>query len=257
VFDFSPLLTGAGLASLASLSLMEIVLGIDNILLIAILSQKVEASRRKQVRRLGIGLALVMRLGLLFTISWMMGLTRPLFEIPFVDDPISGRDLVLLVGGLFLIYKATHELFDRIERAPPDTHADPRGTEPGAAGSHGRSGFGGTLAQILALDLVFSLDSVITAVGMAQAMSIMMIAMVIAVSVMLIFANVVADFVIRHPSMKILALSFLLMIGILLTADAFGQHLNRGYIYFAMAFSLTIELLNMRLRKKSTRTRAF
>jgi predicted tellurium resistance membrane protein TerC len=248
VLDFSALLTAEGLVSLASLSVMEIVLGIDNILLIAILSQKVDAARRKQVRRVGIALALIMRIGLLFGLSWLMGLTKPLFTLPFFDDPLSGRDLVLLVGGLFLIYKATYELYDRIERSPDGPSG---GDDKG-----GQAGFTSTLVQILALDLVFSLDSVITAVGMARAISVMMVAMVIAVTVMLIFANVVADFVTRHPSMKVLALSFLLLIGVLLTADAFGQHINRGYIYFAMAFSLIVELLNLRLRKKSARTRA-
>jgi predicted tellurium resistance membrane protein TerC len=249
VLDFHALLTPKGLVSLASLSVMEIVLGIDNILLVAILSAKVEAARRKRVRRLGIGLALIMRIGLLFGLSWLMGLTRPLFSLPFVDDPLSGRDLVLLVGGLFLIYKATYELYDRIERSP-------HGPSGGEADLAKPAGFASTLAQILALDLVFSLDSVITAVGMAQAISVMMAAMIIAVTVMLIFANVVADFVTRHPSMKVLALAFLLLIGVLLTADAFGQHINRGYVYFAMAFSLVVELLNLRLRKKSARTRA-
>jgi predicted tellurium resistance membrane protein TerC len=251
VFDFGVLFTGAGLASLVSLSVMEIVLGIDNVLLVAILSQKVAADRRNQVRRVGIGLALIMRIALLFGLSWLMGLTKTLFVIPVVDNEMSGRDLVLLGGGLFLIYKATYELYDRIERSPEGpTGNDAEGGEQKSAS------FGGTLFQILALDLVFSLDSVITAVGMARAISVMMVAMVIAVTVMLIFANVVADFVTRHPSMKVLALSFLLLIGVLLTADAFGQHINRGYVYFAMAFSLLVELLNMRLRKKSSRTRA-
>jgi predicted tellurium resistance membrane protein TerC len=243
VFDFGVLLTGAGLASLVSLSVMEIVLGIDNVLLVAILSQKVAADRRNQVRRVGIGLALIMRIALLFGLSWLMGLTKTLFVIPVVDNPMSGRDLVLLGG--------TYELYDRIERSPEG----PTGNDAENGGQKSAS-FGGTLAQILALDLVFSLDSVITAVGMARAISVMMVAMVIAVTVMLIFANVVADFVTRHPSMKVLALSFLLLIGVLLTADAFGQHINRGYIYFAMAFSLLVEVLNMRLRKKSSRTRA-
>jgi predicted tellurium resistance membrane protein TerC len=250
VLDFSALLTGEGLVSLASLSVMEIVLGIDNVLLVAILSAKVEESKRRQVRRVGIGLALIMRIGLLFGLSWLMGLTKPLFRLPPFDDPLSGRDLVLLIGGLFLIYKATYELYDRIERAPEG----PTGNE--AAKKGGSASYAGTLAQILALDLVFSLDSVITAVGMARAISVMMVAMVIAVTVMLIFANVVADFVTRHPSMKVLALSFLLLIGVLLTADAFEHHINRGYVYFAMAFSLIVELLNLRLRKKSSPTRA-
>jgi predicted tellurium resistance membrane protein TerC len=256
VLDFHALLTAEGLASLASLTVMEIVLGIDNILLVAILSQKVAADQRKRVRRLGIGLALIMRIGLLFGLSFLMGLTRPLFHL--LGDPMSGRDLVLLAGGLFLIYKATYELYDRIERSPggPSGEAGEK-VEPGRPTFEGGlAGFASTLVQILALDIVFSLDSVITAVGMARAIPIMMVAMVIAVGVMLIFANVVADFVGRHPSMKILALAFLLLIGVLLTADAFGHHINRGFVYFAMAFSLVVELFNMRLRKKSSRTRA-
>jgi predicted tellurium resistance membrane protein TerC len=253
MFDFAPLLTAEGLASLASLAVMEIVLGIDNVLLVAILSYKVEPKRRAQVRRLGIGLALVLRLGLLFAISWLMGLTKTIFTV--LGQELSGRDLVLLAGGLFLIYKATTELYERVERAPAHPGGATAGEDNAETLKQGPSaGFGVTVAQILALDVVFSLDSVITAVGMAQAISIMMVAMVIAVAVMLAFANVVAEFVSRHPSMKILALSFLLLIGVLLTADAFDRHINRGYVYFAMAFSLGIELLNMRLRKRAPRT---
>ena len=248
MFDLRSLLTWEGLASLASLAVMEIVLGIDNILLVAILSQRVAPARRSLVRRLGIGLALILRLGLLLGLSWLMGLTRPLFQL--LGHALSGRDLVMLAGGLFLIYKATHELYDRIERSP----AGPEGAAQALEGSE--SGFAITLIQMLALDVVFSLDSVITAVGMARAIPIMMVAMMIAVGVMLAFANVVADFVTRHASFKILALAFLLLIGVLLTADAFGQHISRGYVYFAMAFSLLVELLNLRLRKRATRKRA-
>jgi predicted tellurium resistance membrane protein TerC len=249
VFDFGTLLTAEGLASLASLAVMEIVLGVDNILLVAILSQKVAPDRRNRVRRLGIGLALILRLGLLMGLSWLMGLTRPLFTL--LGNALSGRDLVLLAGGLFLMYKATSELYEHIEHTPEEAAG-----EGHAAPAHRTAGFASTLVQILALDIVFSLDSVITAVGMARALPIMMLAMVIAVGVMLLFANVVADFVSRHPSMKVLALSFLLLIGVLLTADAFGHHVNRGYVYFAMAYSLVVELLNMRRQKKSSRKRA-
>jgi predicted tellurium resistance membrane protein TerC len=253
VLDFRSLLTVEGLVSLASLAVMEIVLGIDNILLVAILSQKVAAARRGQLRRLGIGLALILRIGLLLGLSWLMGMTRPLFTV--LGNALSGRDLVMLAGGLFLIYKATYELYDRIERSPegPSGHG---GEADGAAPQAGAAGFTSTLVQILALDIVFSLDSVITAVGMARAIPVMMAAMVIAVGVMLAFANVVAEFVGRHPSMKVLALAFLLLIGVLLVADGFGHHINRGYVYFAMAFSLIVELLNLRLRKKSPPTRA-
>jgi predicted tellurium resistance membrane protein TerC len=242
VFDFSALVSTEGLISLVSLAVMEIVLGIDNILLVAILSQRVPEASRGKVRRLGIGLALVLRIGLLMTLSWLMGLTRPLFTV--LDNQFSGRDLVLLAGGLFLMYKATHELYLRVEGDEEDA-AHGRVAKPAKSFS--------VIAQILALDVVFSLDSVITAVGMARALSVMIVAMVVAVGVMLVFANVVADFVTRHPSMKVLALSFLLMIGVLLVADSFGHHVNRGYVYFAMGFSLVVELLNMRLRKRDTK----
>src|SRR4051794_16571866 len=222
---------------------MEIVLGIDNVLLVAILSQKVKPAHRRRVRQLGIGLALVLRMALLFALTWIMGMTRPLFTV--LGNAFSGRDLVMLAGGLFLIYKATHELYERVEIAADDDEKN--GEERKPAGSVA------TVLQILALDVVFSLDSVITAVGMARAIVVMMAAMIIAVGVMFVFAGVVSEFVNRHPSMKILALAFLLLIGVLLTADAFGHHINRGYVYFAMAFSLVIELLNMRFRKKTKR----
>jgi predicted tellurium resistance membrane protein TerC len=245
VLDFRALFSVEGLVGLASLTVMEIVLGIDNILLVAILSQRVARARRTRVRRLGIGLALILRIALLFGLSWLMGLTKPLFTV--VGHAFSGRDLVLLVGGLFLMYKATTELYERIEHSPGDEDQDDAEREP--------AGSAATVAQILALDVVFSLDSVITAVGMARHLVVMVLAMVIAVGVMFVFANVVAEFVNRHPSMKILALSFLLLIGVLLVADAFGHHINRGYVYFAMAFSLVVELMNMRFRKKTRRKR--
>jgi len=241
VLDFRALFSVEGLVGLASLTVMEIVLGIDNILLVAILSQRVVRARRKRVRRLGIGLALILRIALLFGLTWLMGLTKPLFTV--MDHGFSGRDLVMLAGGLFLMYKATTELYERIERSPGGDEQD--------AGERKPAGSVATVAQILALDLVFSLDSVITAVWMARALPVMVVAMIIAVGVMFIFANVVADFVNRHPSMKILALAFLLLIGVLLVADAFGHHVNRGYVYFAMAFSLLVELMNMRFRKKA------
>jgi predicted tellurium resistance membrane protein TerC len=183
---------------------------------------------------------------LLFTLTWIMGMTRPLFTV--LGNEFSGRDIVLLVGGLFLIYKATHELYERIELDAGDDDKSGEDRKPAGAVA--------TVLQILALDVVFSLDSVITAVGMARAIVVMMAAMIIAVAVMFAFAGVVSEFVNRHPSMKILALAFLLLIGVLLTADAFGHHINRGYVYFAMAFSLVIELMNMRFRKKTKPRRA-
>jgi predicted tellurium resistance membrane protein TerC len=246
VRSLAPLLTADGLVSLVSLTVMELVLGIDNILLVAILSERVQVNRRKLVRRLGIGLALVLRVGLLLTLSWIMSLTRPLFHI--LGDPMSARDLVLLVGGLFLMYKATRELFERVEQVAGRESGGIAGQLDAGAGA--QRGFASTLAQILALDVVFSLDSVITAVGMARAVVVMIAAMLLAVGVMLIFANIVSDFINRHPSMRVLALSFLLLVGVLLVADAFGHHINRGYVYFAMGFSLAVELINMRKRKQ-------
>ena len=223
--------------SLVTLTAMEIVLGIDNVIFISILVEKLPHGQQSLGRRLGLSLALILRLGLLFTITWIMRLTAPLFTI--IGNEISGRDLILIGGGLFLIWKATKEIHENLEV----THAERKGPT-------GKSAFGVILVQILALDIVFSLDSVITAVGMAQEIAVMVAAMVIAVGVMLAFSGSVAAFVSRHPSMKILALSFLLLIGVVLVADGLGQHVGKGYIYFAMAFSFGVELLNMRVRGK-------
>jgi predicted tellurium resistance membrane protein TerC len=199
---------------------------------------------------LGVGLALIMRLALLATLSWLIGLTAPLFTL--LGQPISGRDLVLLAGGLFLMAKATHELYERAEGEEDD---EGQGSSAGAGGKGQAraAGFGSTLAQILALDIVFSLDSVITAVGMVPYIALMVTAMVLAVGVMLIFADAISDFINRHPSMKVLALSFLLLIGVLLVADAFGKHIDKGYVYFAMAFSFAVELINLRVRGRRRR----
>jgi len=226
--------------SLLTLTAMEIVLGIDNIVFISILTAKLPAAQQPLARRLGLSLALVLRLALLLAISWVMGLTDPLFSV--FGKGFSGRHLILLGGGLFLIAKATHEIHEKLE-VPSDEEA---------AKSGSRGAFGLILLQILALDIVFSLDSVITAVGMAQHIAVMVVAMVVAVGVMLVFARRIGDFVNRHPSMKILALSFLLLIGVMLIAEGMGQHVGKGYIYFAMAFSLGIELLNMQMRKKAS-----
>ncbi len=223
--------------SLLTLTAMEVVLGIDNVIFISILAGKLPPEQQPAARRFGLALALVLRLALLFAISWVMGLTAPLFSV--LDKAFSGRDLILLGGGLFLVGKATHQIHDKLEIAREERSR-----------SSGGSAFWLILAQILVLDVVFSLDSVITAVGMAQHVPVMIVAMVISVAVMLAFAGRIGEFVNRHPSMKILALSFLLLIGVMLIADGMGQHIGKGYIYFAMAFSLGIEILNMRIRRK-------
>jgi predicted tellurium resistance membrane protein TerC len=224
-------------ASLATLTAMEIVLGLDNIVFISILTARLPREQQPLARRLGLGLALSTRLLLLFALSWVMGLTEPFFSL--LGRGFSGRDLILLGGGLFLVAKATFEIYDKLEVE----HAEEKP-------KNGSRAFGLILVQIALLDIVFSLDSVITAVGMAQQVAVMVAAMVIAVAVMVVFAQSVGDFVNRHPSMKILALSFLLLIGVMLVAEGMGQHVSKAYIYFAMAFSLAVELLNMRLRRK-------
>ena len=223
--------------SLITLTAMEIVLGIDNVIFISILTDKLPRAQQPLARRLGLSLALILRLALLFAITWVMGLTDPLFTL--LGKEFSGRDLILIFGGLFLIVKATHEIHESLEvsHKPQETSAE-------------RSAFTIIILQILALDVVFSLDSVITAVGMAQHIAVMVVAMVVAVGVMLAFSGSIAAFVNRHPSMKMLALSFLLLIGVVLVADGMGQHVSKGYIYFAMAFSFGVELLNMRVRGK-------
>jgi len=222
--------------ALGTLSAMEIVLGIDNVVFLTILAGRLPAAQQPLARKLGLGFALVTRLALLFAISWVMRLTRELFSV--AGHGFSGRDLILLVGGLFLIAKATHEIHDKLEVE----HATDRA--PRAAGA-----FWAVIIQIGILDIVFSLDSVITAVGMARHLAVMVTAMIIAVAVMLVFANRIGTFVERHPTMKMLALSFLILIGVMLVAESFGKHIEKGYIYFAMAFSLLVELLNMRMRR--------
>ncbi|MCE9626035.1 MAG: TerC family protein [Deltaproteobacteria bacterium] len=229
------LFTVENLIALLTLTGLEIVLGIDNIVFIAILTGKLPPEKRGKGRKLGLFLAMGMRILLLLGISWVMGLTRPLFEV--LGHSFSGRDLILLVGGLFLIAKATYEIHDKLEGAE---HAD--------AGTAAKS-FAATIVQIMFLDIIFSLDSVITAVGMAQHVPIMIAAVVIAVGVMILFAGAVSKFIEQHPTFKILALSFLLLIGVMLTVEGVGQHINKGYIYFAMAFSLFVEVLNIKLHK--------
>jgi predicted tellurium resistance membrane protein TerC len=222
--------------ALLTLTVLEIVLGIDNIVFISILVGKLPRDQQDRARIIGLGLAMFMRIALLFTISWIIGLTQPWFTIAGME--FSGRDLILIGGGLFLLGKATFEIHDRLEG---DEHA------PGTVAS-GTASFASVIAQILALDLVFSLDSVITAVGMAEDLWVMVTAVVIAVGVMLISSGYIADFVNRHPTVKMLALSFLLLIGMSLVAEGFDFHIPKGYIYFAMGFSVFVEILNLRIR---------
>jgi len=220
---------------LLTLTALEIVLGIDNIVFISILSGKLPQERRNSARRWGLTLALVLRVLLLLSLSWIIGLTRPLFSIAGFD--LSGRALILIGGGLFLFAKSTREIHHRVESN--DDTAKPRAP----------SSFSEVLLQIVLLDLVFSLDSVITAVGMVDQIGVMIAAVVIALLVMMISSGVIASFIERHPTVKMLALSFLLLIGVNLTAEGLGFHIPKGYTYFAMGFSLTVELLNIRARK--------
>ena len=233
------LFTAENLVALLTLTALEIVLGIDNVVFISILTGKLPTEQRARARRIGLGGAMLMRIGLLLTLSWIMRLTAPLFSVG--SHTVSGRDLILLLGGLFLIGKATFEIHERVEGH-------------GAAGAkHARRvSMRMIIFQIMLLDIVFSLDSVITAVGMARALPVMIAAVIISVIVMLVFARPVGEFVEHHPTVKILALSFLLLIGVMLVADGLGQHIPKGYIYFAMAFSLLVEMLNLRMHKKST-----
>ena len=228
-------LTADGLVALLTLTALEIVLGIDNVVFIAIISGSLPAAQQAGARRLGLALALLTRVALLFTISWMMGLTRPLVTV--AGGEISGRDLILWAGGLFLIFKATREIYAKVE-APPE----PRPT--------GRGGFAAVVGQIMVLDIVFSLDSVITAVGMVNHLPVMVAAIALAMAVMLFAMESVNRVIERHPSLKVLALAFLILIGVVLVAEGFEQHIPRGYIYFAMAFSLGVELLNIRQRHR-------
>lgn len=230
-----------GLA-LATLTLMEIVLGIDNIVFIAIITGKLPEPQRPAARRVGLFLAMFIRIALLLAISWVMSLTRPLFEV--MGKEFTGKDLVLLLGGAFLIYKATTEIHHKLEGGGPEEAAKAGGLT-----------FKSAVTQIVMLDIVFSLDSVITAVGMARAIWVMVTAVVISIGVMLAFAGQISAFVERHPTVKMLALSFLLLIGVMLTADGLGQHIPKGYIYFAMAFSLGVEMLNLRMRKRKGESR--
>jgi predicted tellurium resistance membrane protein TerC len=241
MFDLRVFASAEGWVSLFSLAAMEVVLGIDNIIFITILTARLQPAEQPRGRSLGLILALFSRLGLLFAISWMMRLTSPL--VTLLGREISGRDAILIVGGTFLVGKAAHEIHYKLEgEVDAPESAGPR-----------HATLIPTLIQIMFLDIVFSLDSVITAVGMAPDVLVMMLAMVVAVGVMLVFAGPVGDFVEAHPTMKILALSFLLLIGVVLVAEGFGQHVSKGYVYFAMGFAVLVETINMRMRKARSR----
>ena len=233
-------LSSETITALLTLTAMETVLGIDNIIFISILVGKLPAHQQQKIRNLGIGLALVIRVALLFSISWIMSLTKPF--ITYSDFSFSGRDLILLLGGLFLVAKATFEIHHKVEGDPQHAIAEEKNKKaPSQAWM---------LGEILLLDIVFSLDSVITAVGMANQVSVMVVAMVLSMIIMLFSASSINGFVEKHPTIKILALSFLLLIGVMLIAEGMGAHISKGYIYFAMSFSLIVEMLNMRMRKK-------
>jgi predicted tellurium resistance membrane protein TerC len=227
-------LTADGLIALVTLTLLEVVLGIDNVIFISILAGKLKPEERERARRVGLMGAMGMRILLLMSIAWIVRLTAPFFTV--FGHAFSGRDLILTIGGLFLIYKATHEIHDKLEG------------EEGHVSARVAPTFAAVIGQIMLLDIVFSLDSVITAVGMADDLSIMIAAVVIAVAIMMFSAGAVSGFVERHPTVKVLALSFLLLIGFSLIADGFGVHIPKGYIYFAMGFSIFVEVINLRVR---------
>ena len=223
--------------ALATLTALELVLGIDNIVFISILVDKLSAAQRERARRLGLFMAMFMRIGLLLVLAWIVGLVEPLFTV--LEQDISGRDLILILGGLFLIWKSTSEIHQSIE-----------GEEEHAA-SAVKATFASVILQIMVIDLVFSLDSIITAVGMVDDVRIMIAAVVASVGLMMVFAGPIGRFVSDHPTIKMLALAFLVVVGVVLVAEGFGQHVPKGYVYFGMAFSLGVEMLNIRMRKSS------
>ncbi|HEX8298332.1 MAG TPA: TerC family protein [Rubricoccaceae bacterium] len=229
--------------ALGTLTALEIVLGIDNVVFISILAARLPVAQQARARSIGLGLAMFGRIALLLAIGWVMSLTATLFSLPFGAAEVAGvtgRDLILILGGAFLIYKSTHEIHNKLEG--DDGHAEAGGKA---------ATFGSVIFQILLLDLVFSLDSVITAVGMADEVGVMILAVVIAIGIMMVSAGAISTFIQKHPTVKMLALSFLLMIGFVLVAEGFGQHISKGYIYGAMAFSLFVETLNLRAKRKA------
>lgn len=234
------LLTIDALISLLSLTLMEIVLGIDNIIFISILCNRLPENEQEKARRLGLVLALLMRIALLFAVSWLVGLTAPLFTV--FDFSLTSRDLILMLGGLFLIYKSTTEIHHKLE-----------GEEDTAGEKKKLSTFSAVIMQIILLDIVFSFDSILTAVGLVDNIWIMVVAVVISMGIMLVAAKSISDFIQKHPTVKMLALSFLLLIGVLLFIEGFHVHVPKGYIYFAIFFSLLVEVLNLRMKKNKNK----
>ena len=223
--------------ALLTLTVLETVLGIDNIIFVAIIAERVRGESRAKARQLGLTLAVITRILLLFSIVWIMRLTQPLFEV--FGHAVSGRDLILLTGGLFLLYKATHEIHQKLEGEDPNTSA-----------TEGVSSFASVIVQIMLLDIVFSIDSVVTAVGLAEDLAVMVIAVLISGVIMIISANPVSQFVGDHPTVRMLALAFLLLIGMALVAEGMGQHIPKGYIYFAMGFSVLVEVLNLKAKPR-------
>jgi predicted tellurium resistance membrane protein TerC len=225
--------------SFVTLAILEIVLGIDNIIFLSILSSRLPKAQQPRARVLGLGFAMLTRIGLLFSITWLIGLTAPLFSIGFLEQEMSGRDLILLAGGLFLLAKSVSEIHGSLEGAEETRKVD------------AKTSFMLVIVQIGILDIVFSLDSVFTAVGLAQHIEIMVAAIVLAVLVMMFLAGPINEFIDRHPTIKILALAFLILVGVALVADAFDVHIPKGYLYFAMAFSVGVEMVNIRMRRKA------
>ena len=225
--------------ALVTLTALEIVLGVDNIIFISILVGRLPEAQRQRARVLGLAFAMLTRIGLLFSLAWVMTLTEPLFTIAVVGKEISGRDLILIGGGLFLLWKSVHEIHGSLE-----------GEEEGPSAAAVQANFASIIVQIAIIDIVFSLDSVITAVGMADHVAIMVIAIVIAVLIMMFSARAIGEFVDRHPTVKMLALSFLILVGVALIAEGWDYHIPKGYIYFAMAFSVGVEMLNLRIRAR-------
>ena len=223
----------------ATLTALELVLGIDNVIFISILVDKLPPERRESARRLGLFMAMFMRVGLLLVLSWIVGLVAPIFTIG--SQEISGRDLILIAGGLFLLWKSTTEIHQTLE-----------GSEHGHGGQ-AKATFWSIIAQIMVIDLVFSLDSIITAVGMVEDVRVMIAAVVASVALMMLFARSISEFVSAHPSIKMLALAFLVVVGVVLVAEGFEHHIPKGYVYFAMAFSVIVEMLNIRYRKKAVK----